>query len=152
MSDVIDILNEALEVDVSTATVLTELYERDGKLTPEQVLGEAVDPDSPLHDRFEWDDAVASHKYRVAQARHLIASVMISIEEKPIRAFPYIPSTGSYMPVKEAMGSTDWRGELVEKFRRDAECFRDRWSRHKFLADEYEKWVKAEAAKARRKK
>jgi hypothetical protein len=43
-----------------------------GKLTPQAVVQEAASPNSPLHNRFEWDDTVAGRKYRLIQAADLI--------------------------------------------------------------------------------
>jgi hypothetical protein len=43
-----------------------------GRLTPEIVIEAAKDPESPLHDQFDWDDDTAAHKWRLAQARALI--------------------------------------------------------------------------------
>ena len=50
-------------------------------LTPEAVVAVATDPDHVLHESFEWNDSVASHNYRVWQARHLIRGVKIVTPE-----------------------------------------------------------------------
>jgi hypothetical protein len=46
-----------------------------GTLTPVLVLEAATAEDHPLHARFEWDDTIAGHKYRLTQARELIRVV-----------------------------------------------------------------------------
>ena len=51
-----------------------------GLLTPDQVVRDAAKKTSPLHGEFEWDDAVAGHKYRIEQARTLIAGHKVFIE------------------------------------------------------------------------
>jgi len=57
---------------------LAEIAEaNDGKLTPDLVVQDAEDADSPLHELFEWDDGVAGHKYRLDQARQVITSVRV---------------------------------------------------------------------------
>jgi hypothetical protein len=43
------------------------------------VLADARDPESPLHDCFEWDDAKAAAAYRIDQARVLIRSIEIVV-------------------------------------------------------------------------
>lgn len=43
-----------------------------GKLTPEVVVKAATPARSPLHTRFEWDNTVAGHKFRLLQAADLI--------------------------------------------------------------------------------
>lgn len=53
---------------------------RAGRLTPDQVVADARKPTSPLHDEFEWDDSKAAQKYRLEQARGLIASVEVQIQ------------------------------------------------------------------------
>lgn len=46
--------------------------EQDGRLTPDAVVEDAMDPESPLHDKLEWDDTEAARQYRLEQARALI--------------------------------------------------------------------------------
>lgn len=46
-----------------------------GNLTPSAVLAEARKKTSVLHRMFEWNDTKAAEKYRLFQARELIASV-----------------------------------------------------------------------------
>jgi hypothetical protein len=54
----------------------------DGRLTPDQVVKDARKETSPLHGEFEWDDSVAAHKYRIEQARDLIAGHKVYIERR----------------------------------------------------------------------
>ena len=55
-----------------------------GRVTPEQCIEDAKSADSPLHGEFEWDDMVAGHKYRLAQARNLISSVKLIVKNETI--------------------------------------------------------------------
>lgn len=48
-----------------------------GRLTPEAVVEDARDPDSPLHDRFDWDTDRNAYQHLLTQARQLIRSVEI---------------------------------------------------------------------------
>lgn len=50
-----------------------------GPLTPDAVIRDAKKQDSPLHGEFEWDDGKAGHRWRIEQARALIASVRLVI-------------------------------------------------------------------------
>jgi hypothetical protein len=62
---------------------------KDGKLLPEDVLDDARNPNSPLHDFFTWDNTEAATAYRLMQAEAVIrVSVrFIQTEEKsPQRA------------------------------------------------------------------
>lgn len=54
--------------------------ERQGQLTPDDVIAAAESPDSPLHSAFDWRDSSAAYKYRLQQARQLIRRVTIQIE------------------------------------------------------------------------
>ena len=63
-------------MDTETLEIFEKL-EKKGQLTPDAVVAEAASPDSPLHDKFEWDDSVAAHNHRLYQARKLIGSIQI---------------------------------------------------------------------------
>lgn len=66
------------------ATVIGRYLERverkAGAVTPEEVVKEARDPDSPLHPYFEWDDTEAAKEYRLWQARSLINHLIVVIK------------------------------------------------------------------------
>jgi len=50
-----------------------------GDLTPERVVEHACEATSPLHEFFEWDDALAAQAHRLQQARSLIRSVRVEV-------------------------------------------------------------------------
>lgn len=50
-----------------------------GVLTPERVLLDAAEANSPLHDQFTWNDDEAAHQYRLDQARKLIRSFKFEV-------------------------------------------------------------------------
>ena len=66
--------------------------ERGGRLTPESVVAAARDPQSPLHDRFEWDDTAAANAWRLVQARQLIRSVHVNVtvDDRVISTVHYV--------------------------------------------------------------
>jgi hypothetical protein len=75
---------------------LQAIYDTYGRLTPSIVLAQARTEDHPLHDRFEWDDAVAGEAWRLSQAHELIRSVRISYRKpgksnESVRAFHAVP-------------------------------------------------------------
>jgi len=87
---------------------LIELRNREGYLTPQVIVDDARPADSQLHDRFEWDDAVAAEQYRLSQARELVRSVRITFVEpsgtiERTRAFVSIERAErtEYIPVEE---------------------------------------------------
>ena len=59
--------------------ILAQLEEQ-GRLTPDEVVRIASDPDNPLHEAFDWDDASAAHQYRLDQARTMIRSVRFEVQ------------------------------------------------------------------------
>lgn len=63
------------------------LCEERKRVTPRALLDRAASESSPLHSFFEWDDSVAGKKWRLEQARELIASVEIIVVEvdHPVR-------------------------------------------------------------------
>ena len=63
-----------------------------GELDPRDVLKDARNPDSPLHDQFEWDDAKCGEAYRLDQARSLIRSIRLVVTEDKhqLQAIAYV--------------------------------------------------------------
>jgi len=59
--------------------IAASIEERHGELTPGIVIEEARAPDHPWHDEFEWRDDVAGERYRLNQARRLIARVRVTV-------------------------------------------------------------------------
>lgn len=59
---------------------LQDIYDRRGILTARIVVEEAhadTNVGKYLHDRFEWDDAVAAEQHRLTQASEMIRSQMV---------------------------------------------------------------------------
>lgn len=63
-----------------------------GTLTAENVVKDARDPKSPLHDYFDWNDTDAAHQWRLSQARELIRSVKVEIKtsERTVSTVAYV--------------------------------------------------------------
>lgn len=81
-----------------------DIYKRDGVLTPDAVIEDARDPDSPLHDLFEWDDSKAAHEYRRVTARSFIRSIEVRIIQ------PAEPVVRVSMFVRDVRQSHDKQG------------------------------------------
>lgn len=75
------------KVDAEEAyEVLTEIHQRDGKVTPPAVVEESRPPDAVLHPEFTWDDEKAGEKLREIEAANLIRSLVVvhdKREEEP---------------------------------------------------------------------
>lgn len=58
---------------------LQALADRHGRLTPDEVVADARQPDSPLHPLFEWNVRKAAHAHWIERARELIRYVKVQI-------------------------------------------------------------------------
>ena len=108
-----------------------------GVLTPDEVLKEAENPDSPLHEAFEWDNDAAARQHRLTQARRLIVSIRIinPPTAKPMTAFVSVrdPEHGrTYMPTVQALTSDDLRARLLMEARQMIESLE---RRYQYLVD-----------------
>ena len=68
-------------------------------LKPSIVVEHASDPKSPLYPCFESDDSSAAHKWRVSQARRLIAGLAFVIVEPSIQSAPFVADVKVDAPV-----------------------------------------------------
>jgi hypothetical protein len=80
--------------------ILENLRDENGFLHIEDVVKEAADPASPLHQHFTWDDVKASHRYRLGEARTLIRA-----QKVPFRLGPIIVRSVSYVPTPNQIGT-----------------------------------------------
>lgn len=113
---------------------LEEIAERNaGRLTPEDAIEDARDPESPLHPHFTWDDSEAAKKQRLYEARMLIRSVRVTtvVNQTVMRTIAYIrdPAKASdeagYVSVAVLRTDEDLaRAALVEEFGRAAAAMR----------------------------
>jgi hypothetical protein len=109
---------------------LQRLFDRDGELSPEQVLAEAKPASSPLHGYFEWNNSAAAAQYRLSQARDLIRRCKVTVETAPettvrVRAFVNVPDAG-YKPVEQALASAD-RDVVFQQCQREIAALRRKY-------------------------
>ena len=103
------------------AQKLAEIAEKHGKLTPDFVVEEAKNPDSVLHDLFEWDDGIAGHQHRISQARQIITSVrvVITTENKKVSTVYYVrdpeaePDEQGYVSIDKLKTNKDLARESI---------------------------------------
>jgi hypothetical protein len=105
-----------------------------GELTPEDVLKDAANPNSPLHTFFEWNDTEAARQHRLHQARGLIRAVVAVYvsDDKPAvrtRAFVHIPepSTPHYRSAAAAMSTTKTRTLVLQQAWREFQQWKRRY-------------------------
>lgn len=93
-----------------------------GLLRAVDVVREAADPASPIHDRFTWDDTEAGHQWRLQQARQLIRYVVgqIVANNQPREFRVYVSlmqdrtqQDGGYRVMVDVMSLPAWRAQLL---------------------------------------
>ena len=102
--------------------------ERNGKLTPAEVIEHARDPESPGHGLFEWDNYKAAHQHRMEQARQLLARrVVIQTESYQVTVPRYVrdpeaaPGEQSYVSVRSVTDADLRHQVLASEFSRVAQ-------------------------------
>jgi hypothetical protein len=132
---------------MSVERVLRDIYEREGRLSPDLLLQVAEPEDHPLHHRFEWDDSVAGPLYRLEQAARIIRSVRVVVEREPerppvsVRAFVareemgLAESPGEYVPVAEVIASDLMRSAWFRQLEQDWQRLKARAAGSKEFAD-----------------
>ena len=120
--------------------MLEDMHNRGIEVTPEVLLDASRDVNSPTHNEFEWDDSVAAEKYRVEQARLLIAHVRIVREDNPTqnykeRGFVPVPGARSvYVPLQTALDKEEYKKHLLKQAANDAQVFLAKYRRLEELA------------------
>ena len=99
-------------------------------LSAKTLVNASRDKNAPLHDEFEWDDAVAGELYREGQARVLICNIVKvpteNVDSEPVRAFVKIynaQSNGTYHNIQTVMEDDYLRAQLFTAAQRDMDAF-----------------------------
>ena len=133
------------------ANELDRIKTRYGKLDPEDVVRESVQPDSVLHNVFQWDDTKAAESYRKEQARKLICSIRVEIVNNTIaynvRAYVNVrenkDESRSYVPIQKAIENDHAYADLLNQSKDEMNAFVIKYSQISELNA-----VKAEMLKA----
>lgn len=107
------------------------LYQENGRLLPQDVVDASRESNAPLHNCFEWDDAIAAEKYRCNQAADMIRLIVVHEEEqsvKPsnVRAFVHIRD--SYNPISVVLNSEEQMNELLQSALRELSAFKAKYN------------------------
>lgn len=107
-----------------------------GRLTPQLVVDTARPASHPLHDRFEWDDAIAGEAHRRQQASDLIRKVRVVYAPsdegafRSVRAFHAIKAPDGqsvYEDVDNIVQDPILSALLRRDMERDWRALRQRW-------------------------
>ena len=114
--------------------------EKDKKLlTPEDVLDDASDQNSPLHEYFDWSDTIAARHWRKHQARNLVNAIEIEVVEqstiKKVKAHYNVvkqepeaeQGERGYVSREDAKKDPDLRVQLLQKAVMEIKAWAARW-------------------------
>jgi len=124
-----------------------------GLLVPVEVLREAADPVSPLHDELEWDNNKAGHEYRLNQIRTLIREVTVEYAPYNGKMFRVYASLredrvrqdGGYRVIAEILSSDRLRVQLLDEALREMNYFRNKYRELNELAAVFAAMAQAQA-------
>lgn len=126
---------------------LEELKGDSGELRPGDVVVDAENESSPLHNCFEWDDTEAARQHRLEQARYVIRSIEVTYEEVPGKEevvvgvqYANLGDRGSsepYRDVRTIMKDKTMRERYVRMVLRALKSLREKYKHVKELADVY---------------
>ena len=117
--------------------------ENGGLLPPPKVIKAAEPVSSILHKKFEWNNAIAGHEYRLWQARQLLACVYINISPRTekvqeVQAFVSLvtdrKNDGGYRSIIDVLSDSDLRNQLIRDALADMQIFTDRYQTLRELA------------------
>lgn len=115
-----------------------------GEITPEDILEDAKNDNSPLHSFFEWNDGDAAHQHRLQQARGLIRSV-VAIYTHPdrpatrMKAYVHIPDKEPhYREAGHAMSVKKTRDMVLQRAWSEFQQWRKRYESLKEFSDLFE--------------
>lgn len=89
-----------------------------GEFTPADVVRVAKPKKSPIHKHFEWDNDKAAQKFRLSQARCLIISISVEVQDdKSIKAYHNVVVNDRkvYTSVDNAVESVDIWDQVIER-------------------------------------
>jgi len=82
-----------------------KIEKKEGICTPQALVKASKSITAPLHNQFEWDNDNAGEKYRVWQARKLIKTVTVPIENRQVHGFHNVTITIQNRPVQGYMST-----------------------------------------------
>jgi len=110
-----------------------------GRLSPDDIVSDAYDGNSPLHTVFEWNDVKAAHVQRMGVARNLVGAVVVEYEELGGVEARYYVSTRTeestdYIPTTVALSDPKIRVEILEQAMGELTSFQTRYKHLNELA------------------
>ena len=126
------------KVDAETAGKEFERIKAKCGLTAEAVVNESRNPKAKLHKEFEWNDFVAAEKFRVEQARHMIADIVIEADAPTgstvTRGFVKLARGEEYEQIKDVLVDVEKTNRLLDQAKTELRWFREKYATLKELA------------------
>jgi len=136
---------------------LMRIQRAEGLLRADSVVAYARAEESPLHSLFEWNDAKASHEYRLEQARHLIRVVVFCEPKSNVTTRAFVSLTtdrtqrgGGYRFLVDVMGDAELREQLLAEALAELARFRAKYAELRALAPVFAAMKTVERRRARR--
>ena len=123
-----------------------------GILRPADVEAFARNPKTALHSKFQWDDTVAAHQYRLWQARELIAVVVEIMPQiqKSCRVYVSMAEDrqqegGGYRTIVSVLGNRTRREKLLAEALEEFDRWKAKYELLTELAEVFESRAKVRA-------
>lgn len=118
---------------------------RGGDFKDADVLDDARNPQSPLHQVFEWDNSEAGEQYRLYQARVLVASIVSapltnSSSTEPVRVFVSVRQnhSKSYRTLSEVLSDDQLREKFLRRAFADLKLWERKYAKYEELVPIFE--------------
>lgn len=135
------------------ARVLGEIIESLGdQFKTEDLVEKARPKNSPIHRLFQWDDAIAGHKYRLYQAQYHIRHLRVKVENvdastRAVHNFR-VKSESIHAPVEVVVSSDKLRQLTVDKAWRELMAWKARYIEYQDVFGEILKLIDKAQSKA----
>lgn len=117
------------KADANVAGAMCQRMADAGRLTAKNLVDENRPADAPLHDEFEWNDAIAAEAYREDQARNIIRSIVfVTEEQEPVRAFfNLVKAEPEYKTVETILKSANDTDALLQTALKELLAFQKKY-------------------------
>lgn len=125
--------------DPELAAKVCKELEAKGSFSAEELVNVSEDENAPLHDMFEWNDTIAAKKYRIEQAKKIIRSIVVVVDDKPVRYREFSSvSSKTYMSTMTALSSERTREILLGAAKTEMERFKAKYKTLTELAEVFD--------------
>jgi hypothetical protein len=103
-------------------------------LTARLIVDDAKPESSPTHALFEWDDIAAADRWRLQQAQHVLACVMVTNDDprlqEPTRAFVVVSEDDEqhYTSIQTVLSEPALMDQVLARALRELEAFERKYS------------------------